>query len=305
MPRPNTPASVVLDGRYRLLARLGRGGMADVRRAVDLVAGREVAIKMLHSDLAVDAGRSIARERKILEALGHPAVVKVLGAAVEPAHPPYLVLDLIHGRDLAIRIADGPLAPEEVRRVGLDVAAALAHLEQRGLVHCDVKPANIVVRHYGSNAMGGTATLVDFGIATFAWSDAQRYRPGVVGTAAYLSPEQVAGSAVGPRADVYSLGLVLIEALTGVRAFPGGSVDAALAHLRRSPALPETASRGLTALLARMTAIDPQLRPSAADVVVQLRALTGRMTAAPSAEADFTHGNRPSAVRPRGKLDAA
>jgi eukaryotic-like serine/threonine-protein kinase len=297
--RPTT--GDVLDRRYRLTERVGRGGMADVYAAVDLRDGGRVAVKVFRDDVAdaIDPNRT-TRELRILGGLHAPTIVEVLAASEAGAEHPYLVMELVLGGNLGASIADGPLTPERVRRIGLDIAGALAALHERHLVHRDVKPANILVPHDGPIA----AKLADFGIALAIDSTRLTATNSILGTAAYLSPEQVQGTAVGPASDVYALGLVLIEALTGARAFGGSLAETAVARLTRAPALPADASLELARLLIGMTALEPTDRPTAFEVTTMLDALEGGMVAAalPTTE---VHELPPTAVLAAADVRAA
>ncbi|MDH2444502.1 serine/threonine-protein kinase [Amnibacterium sp. CER49] len=279
----------VLDGRYHLLDRLGRGGMSDVFEAQDLVHGGDVAVKVYRRDVAeaLDPSRT-TREMQVLTDVAHPTLVQVLNASADPGSVPYLVLELVRGADLGALVHEqGPLEPERVRRIVADVADALAALHERGLVHRDVKPANILVRDGSDGLIGPSAKLTDFGITLEIGATRVTGTGTIVGTAAYLSPEQVRGATVGTASDVYALGLVLIEALTGERAYRGSLAESAVARLHRPPALPPTASPALAHLLSAMTALDPDQRPRAAQVRDRLDALVGAMTAE---EAGLTGG---------------
>jgi len=153
----------------------------------------------------------------------------------------------------------------EIRKLACALAAALAHVHEGGFVHRDVKPANILLDH------GSEPRLADFGIARALDGTVATATGAVAGTAAYLAPEQVRGETVGPAADVYALGLVLIEARTGRREYPGAMVESATARLYRRPVVPPRLPRDLAALLYAMTDPDPAARPSAADVAATLQ----------------------------------
>ncbi|GMA93632.1 hypothetical protein GCM10025881_04560 [Pseudolysinimonas kribbensis] len=230
----------VLAGRYRLLATLGAGGMGTVWRASDELLDREVAVK-LFAPASGHSGDEARRrtEMHLLAGTAHPAVVALFDAQLE-GDPAYLVMELVDGEDLATRLTRGPVPPAQTRGIGLAMAAALESLARRGAVHRDVKPSNILLPGEGSAL---PAKLADFGIARLA-DDAGLTTAGTtIGTAAYLSPEQVAGREPTPKADVYSLGLVLLECLTGERAFPGTVSETAAARLVREPTVPRNSAR--------------------------------------------------------------
>ncbi len=259
VPTPARPD--LLAGRYALGEVLGRGSSATVHAARDERLGRAVAVKVFHDvplgdgelDRADDEVRALAR-------LSSPHLVAVHDAGTYPVTGPggsgprpFLVMELVDGPTLATRLAAGPLPAAEVARLGVALAGGLADAHAAGVVHRDVKPANVLL------GRDGRPRLTDFGIARVAGAEqAVRTGPGLTaGTAAYLSPEQVLGGAVTGACDVYALGLVLLEALTGERAFPGPPVASALARLRRGPALPAGLPAGWADLLARLTARDP------------------------------------------------
>ena len=279
----------VLAGRYEIRAELGRGGMATVYRGLDRRLQRPVAIKVFRGGFAeaVDPQRT-TQEMRLLAAVNHPSVVAVLDASNgDGVFGAFLVMELVVGADLGALLhrARGPLAADFARRIVADVAGALAALHARGVVHRDVKPANILVPEAANSSSLVAAKLTDFGIAQLVDGARLTGPDSILGTAAYLSPEQVRGAAPRPASAVYSLGLVLLEALTGKRAFPGPAAEAAMARLQRPPALPEDASPALADLLSRMTALDPAHRPAAADVASALREqLVGRVTAPDAAQ---------------------
>jgi eukaryotic-like serine/threonine-protein kinase len=214
--------------RYRLGPVIGRGGMATIHRATDLRLDRDVAVKLLRPEIARDADLSgrFRREALASTVLRHPNIVACLDTGTD-GDQPYLVMDLVDGEDLAARLKrSGRLAPWQAARIALDVARALGVAHLRGIVHRDVKPGNILL------AADGRAMVTDFGIARLA-VDAEAARPGTtLGSVHYFSPEQARGATTTPASDVYSLGLMLFEALTGRRAFTGDSSDAiALARI--------------------------------------------------------------------------
>jgi eukaryotic-like serine/threonine-protein kinase len=264
----SSAGSWTLSGRYRVGERLGAGGTADVFRAHDDVLDRDVAIKVFRTPLGNDELDSTARrdvELQSLARLNHPNLIRLLDGSVSPDEPTYLVLDLVCGPDLATRLHDGPLPEDDVRAIGGQIAGALDYAHGMGMVHRDVKPANILLGEDGPDG-GVWARLSDFG--TVRMVDGARLTAAdlTLGTASYIAPEQARGSDVGPAADVYSLGLVLIEALTGRRCFPETTPEALAARLTSTPVVPDAAPADLRALLTSMTALEPDQRPSAATV---------------------------------------
>ncbi len=255
--------SATLRDRYVLEGLLGSGGMADVHRATDSTLERSVAVKVLR-DVAGDetARHRFVAEARTLARLSHRNLVTVLDAGIgEDDDRPFLVMELVEGRSLDDALRAGPLPPEDAASVGAQLAAGLAYAHERGVVHRDVKPGNVLLSH------DGRVKLADFGIARLLGDTARHTRTGTaIGTAAYLAPEQVRGEDVTGAADTYSLGLVLLESLTGTRAFPGSPTEAALARLQRDPEVPDTLGEGWVTLLTAMTASDPADRPEAAEV---------------------------------------
>ena len=253
----------VIDGRYVLDKLLGRGGMAEVYRARDTETERCVALKVLRGVEPHDA-RRFRSEVDVLARLDHPGLVKLCGSGTHDGVP-YLVLDLAEGPTLAHELAAGPLPEARAVAVAQEVAEALDHAHRIGVVHRDVKPSNILCDEHGH------ARLADFGIARLAGAPSLTRTGQMVGSAPYLAPEQVEGAGVGPPADIYALGLVVIECLTGRPCYPGGQLDAAVARLHRPPAVPESTPQWLGALLTAMTERSPERRPTAAAVAEALR----------------------------------
>jgi hypothetical protein len=261
----------VLGGRYVLGELLGSGGMARVFRARDTVLGRDVAIKVFRQDGLLPHGE-VRRggEVRLLAALSHPGLVTVFDAGRDDSDPfapfSYLTMELVEGTTLARVLDSGPLPPLRVASLGSQVAGALAYVHERGIVHRDIKPANLLM----GGADASVAKLTDFGVARMVDSTRLTVDGTTLGTANYLSPEQATSSDVTPASDVYSLGLVLLECLTGSVAFPGHGVAAAVARLHRDPLIPSWLGDDWVALLTSMTARSPGGRPSAGEVAVRL-----------------------------------
>jgi eukaryotic-like serine/threonine-protein kinase len=214
------PGGLVLD-RYRLVAPLGSGGFGTVWEALDERLGRSVAVKVIGRAADPEpraVGRAL-REAQAAARLSHPAIV-ALYEAVEAPHACYLVSELVRGVTLDELEREGSLGDDAVVRIGLAMCDALAHAHERGVVHRDVKPQNVIVPER-PDGPAGVAKLTDFGVASIADQDVLTRTGDVVGTLAYMAPEQASGRRVGPAADLYSLALVLYEALSGVNPVRG------------------------------------------------------------------------------------
>ena len=209
-------------GRYRLGARLGAGGFGTVHAARDERLGRPVAVKLIPAD--GPAPERAQREARAVARLDHDAIVALFDAGEENGCR-YLVSELVEGRTLAQLEAAGELSDRDVLRIGLALTDALAHAHERGVIHRDVKPQNVIVPDAPSSRRSA-AKLTDFGVAHLAGEEALTLTGDVVGTLAYMAPEQAAGRPVDERADLYSLGLVLYEALAGTNPVRGGSPTA-------------------------------------------------------------------------------
>jgi serine/threonine-protein kinase len=259
---------------YTIKDKIGQGGMGEVYRATDLRLSRDVAIKVLPAEFAADADRlaRFQREAQLLASLSHANIAAIHGLE-EAGGVRFLVLELVEGSDLAQRLAAGPLPLPEALSIARQVAAALEEAHERGIVHRDLKPANIKV------TPDGQVKVLDFGLAKAMEQPAAggssaslsptittaATRAGVLlGTAAYMSPEQARGGTVDRRADIWGFGCVLLEMLTGRNTFSESTISDTLASVLRSEPdwkrLPEDAPAGLRRLLRRCLQKDPRQR---------------------------------------------
>src|SRR4051812_21005187 len=258
-----------LGGRYRLDAQVGAGGMSTVYRAFDATLERRVAIKLMHRDIAADTDQleRFRREARAVAQLSHPHIVGVIDAGEEDGRP-YIVFEYVEGETLKDRIRRlGRLPIDEAIAYAIEIARALGAAHGRGIVHRDVKPQNVLVDEEGS------AKVTDFGIARSIDDSGLTADGRVLGTTDYVSPEQALGHDVNGQSDIYSLGVVLYEMLTGDVPFHGeNQVSVAMKHVRED--LPDVSKRrpdvsaGLAAILDRMTAKKLEKRYSDALTVV-------------------------------------
>ena len=244
-----------LGDRYELREPVARGGMGEVWRADDPVLGRTVAVKVLLPSLSADPGfaERFRTEARAMAALSDPSIVEVYDYGQTDGIA-YLVMPFVEGEslhDLLNRV--GPLPPREAMHIVAQVANALQQAHRSGIVHRDVKPGNLLVRP------DGRLVLTDFGIARSVAAEPVTAAGGVIGTAAYLAPEQVAGSPVAPATDVYALGVVAYECLTMTQPFVADSpVGVALKHTRdEPPPLPDTIPPSVQHVVMRAMAKDP------------------------------------------------
>ncbi len=256
----------VLDGRYRLDARIAAGGMGEVWRGTDLALSRAVAVKLLHPEHASrpDGLARFRAEAQHAGSLSHPNIAQVYDYCEPvPPDPAYLVLELVDGPSLARYLDDGPLSPARTLDVIEQAASGLAAAHRSGLLHRDIKPGNLLLSD------DGLIKITDFGIARAAGSAVHTRTGALAGTPAYLAPERFSGAPATPAADLYALGVVAHQCLTGQVPFAGDPLVVALAHVERDmPPLPSSVPGDLAALVADLTRKDPQARPASAIAVL-------------------------------------
>ena len=272
---PSSIKNEVVGGRYRLGEVIGRGGMSSVYSARDENLGRDVALK-LFAPQAPDADELKRQEAEIqlLATLNHPGLVTLFDAGIDERVPdeprPFLTMELVEGQDLRARIRHSPVPLEELSVIGAGIADALAYVHGLGIIHRDIKPGNILLVQIRPGEPL-RPKLTDFGIARIVDGTRLTATGTMVGTAAYLSPEQALGKPLSPATDIYSLGLVLLECIKGSVEYPGGAVESAVARLHRAPEIPDDVPSEWADLIRSMTAIEPLERPAAADIETALR----------------------------------
>ncbi|MBT2468991.1 protein kinase [Streptomyces sp. ISL-66] len=249
----------LIGGRYRLEGPIGSGGTADVFRGTDQVLGREVAVKVFRAGTDTVTADRFCDEARVLARLSHPALVTVYDAG-RHGQGAFMVTELIRGATLRARVDDGPLSPVRVARIGADISSALDHVHDHGLIHHDVKPSNVLLGEDGS------PHLADFGLSRTVHEHSISAPDTLVGTVAYMAPEQLLGHGASKASDIYALGLTLLEALTGHREYGGTPVEIGTDRLLHAPGIPEGLPDDLARLLKAMTARDPAVRPDAAAV---------------------------------------
>lgn len=298
-----------LANRFVLEREIGSGGMSRVFLGRDEVLDRPVAVKILKAQLGgTDVGRRFQREGRTAAKLSHPFVVRVYDAGeseFEGHETSYIVMEYVTGGDLKDLVDEqGALPGARLAAIGESVAAGLAHAHERGIVHRDIKPHNILMDEKGR------PRLTDFGIAR-ALDSSQATRTGsYLGTALYSSPEQLKGEKVTPKSDVYSFGVTLYEAATGAVPFAGSTIEVATQHVNKEPAPP--VQRGadldaeLEALILACLAKDPNDRPSAEALQTKLAALKNppaptKQTTPAAAPPSPTTQERPSTPQSSGR----
>jgi len=258
---------------YKVLEKIGEGGMGVVYRATDTKLNRDVALKILPQQFASDSQRMgrFQREAEVLASLDHPNIGQIYGIE-DAGQTKALVLQLIEGPTLADKIAQGPIPVEDALKIALQMAEGLEAAHEKGVIHRDLKPANIKITPEGQ------VKILDFGLAKALEVEvpasslsqsptltAAATQAGVIlGTAAYMSPEQAKGEPVDKRTDIFAFGSVLYECLTGMRAFGGDTITETIAAVLKSEpdwkALPTPIPAGVQRLLSRCTQKDPKRR---------------------------------------------
>jgi eukaryotic-like serine/threonine-protein kinase len=291
----------MLDGRYRLDARIAAGGMGEVWRGTDLALSRAVAVKLLHPEHASqpDGLARFRAEAQQAGSLSHPNIAQVYDyCEPAPPGPAYLVLELVDGPSLARHLDGGPLSPARTLNVIEQAAGGLAAAHQAGLLHRDIKPGNLLLSE------DGLIKITDFGIARAAGSAVHTRTGALTGTPAYLAPERFAGAPATPATDLYALGVVAHQCLTGQLPFAGDPLVVALAHVERDmPPLPDSVPDDLAALVADLTRKDPHARPASA-VAVLARAAMIRAAVLGSAANPASGGTAPAGTTYAGTAAA-
>jgi serine/threonine protein kinase len=280
---PDQRAGRIVGGRYALTDVLGRGGMGTVWLARDQVLERQVALKEVTFSVDLsDEDRTILRERTMREAraaarLVHPCVTTVYDV-VEDGGKPWLVMEHVSARSLQeVLEAEGPLPPAAVARIGLDVLAALEAAHEAGIVHRDVKPANVLVER------DGRARLTDFGIATATGDSSLTTGGALIGSPSYMAPERANGELPRPEVDLWSLGATLYAAVEGRPPFDKGEAMATLLSVVSDHPAPMLRAGPLQSVLAGLLTKDPARRATIAQARQQLEAVRAERGAAPSA----------------------
>jgi eukaryotic-like serine/threonine-protein kinase len=243
--RLETTVGTVLAGRYKVESTLGSGGMAVVYRAEDDILGRTVALKTLHQDYAEMPSfrRRFRQEARAMASLDHQNIVKVYDIS-QDGEVPFIVVECVAGRDVGDLLANrrgGRLNEQFVRRIAAQLLLALSYAHRRGIIHRDIKPSNILL------TQEGTVKVADFGIARIVEEEDATGAPGeIVGSARYMSPEQLRGEEATPRSDLYSVGVLLYHCLTGRPPFSGDVKSLARQHIHKDPTPPRKLNRRIS-----------------------------------------------------------
>src|SRR5215813_1887909 len=299
----------MLGGRYRLEERIASGGMGDVWRCVDDVLGRTVAVKILLSSLLEEAGftERFRVEARTMATINHPGVVDIYDYGSDSTVGAYLVMEYVEGDALSRTLNRvSRLTPARTMALIAQAADALQAAHEKGIVHRDVKPGNLLVRP------NGTLVLTDFGIARSAQVGQLTQAGAVLGTASYISPEQASGAVATPLSDIYALGVVAYQCLSGRRPYEGDNpLEIAMKHVRdNAPPLPTDIPAPVRQIVERAMAKDPAARwPSAAALAQVARRASAQLAAAgmatgtatrPPQQAPTSGGPAPAAAGPLG-----
>ncbi|MEX2984545.1 serine/threonine-protein kinase [Streptomyces sp. C36] len=290
-PEPGTGR--VVGGRYRLISRLGHGGMGTVWKARDEVVDRDVAVKEsrvpdgVPESMRQNVHLRMQREARAAARIDHPSVVTVHDVVVEDGRP-WIVMELVRGNSLADRLAEGTLDPREAARVGLAVLGALSAAHQAGVLHRDVKPDNVLL------GRDERVVLTDFGIAQIEGEQGLTETGAFVGSPEYVAPERVLGQRPGPASDLWSLGVVLYAAAEGMSPFRRSNTQATMqAILSSDPQVPARGTGAFSEIVMQLLRKDPAARPTAAEVRQALEDVAHPQAPRPSS---FTAGG----ARPAG-----
>src|SRR5829696_3795447 len=266
--------SSLLGERFILERRIGTGGMSVVYLGRDKVLDRPVAVKVLRGDFEdSEVDTRFRREGRTAARLSHPNIVQVYDAGedeLDGRYVSYIVMEYVSGGDLeALLDKKGPLVEKKLARIGADIASGLAHAHEKGIVHRDIKPHNILIDSYGR------PKLTDFGIARALDATHATKTGSYLGTALYSSPEQLQGEKVTPKSDVYSFGITFYQAAVGKVPFTGIPIEVASQHVNRTPTAPSTLGARLSgkveALILDCIQKDPDLRPNAEEIHERLQ----------------------------------
>jgi serine/threonine protein kinase len=273
---PSFPPGHVVAGRYELVELLGQGGHGAVYRAIQKPLGREVAIKMILVEALLSDGmlERFAREAALVQRLEHPNTVRLFDFGTTEHGLPYIVFELLRGRTLEQEIARGTLTTSRIARVTTQILKSLMEAHALGIVHRDIKPSNVLLVDYSGET--DFVKVLDFGVARQVAKDVggeQITHAGqIIGTPSYMAPEQVHGRAVGPEADLYSLGLVMAEAATGTRVYGEGSAMEIWMKQTSSEPVPLphlVVSSALGPVIARATRKEPRERYPSAEAMLE------------------------------------
>ena len=279
----------VLSGRYELEEKIGSGGMAEVYKAHDRLLARPVAVKILHEAYRSDIEfiERFHREAKSAARLSHPNIVSIYDVGVA-GNDHFIVMEYVQSSTLKKKIQDeGPLSLLTATQIAKDIASGLTHAHANNIVHCDIKPHNILM------TADGRAKITDFGIARAVTESTLTYGGSVIGSVHYFSPEQARGGAITPKSDVYSLGIVLYEMLTNRLPFTGENpIAIAMKHIEEEPISPSRYRPQippmLEAIVCRAMSKSPEIRPSSFELVQELSNVEAALSVSVKNDPDAT-----------------